>query len=155
MIGDFGFLSMLLVTVIKQFNELLQRNDGQGEFKKNQSQNYQFHGEILPEEAEILRKQRMDKKHHLSTFDNWLPEIRVLLELSRGKAEKQRSIFLQFNNPGLVSALPLTGLAIQTSPFPGSQMHHLKRMQFTQVTFPYLLVLFATSKLTAGFTLFT
>lgn len=37
MIGDFGFLSMLLVTVIKQFNELLQRNDGQGEFKKNQS----------------------------------------------------------------------------------------------------------------------
>ena len=75
-------------------------------------------------------------------IESWLYKMRFLEELPRSKVEKKRKTFLDFNNLGLVLALPLTALEISDKSlhFPGLWMPHLRRLQSVQMTLGFLLL---------------
>ena len=132
MIDDFGFLGMFandpnyLCCSVKSH----ENNDRTGKnLVRSKATITQFCEEILPEGVEILRKQRMAKQPCLSHLGAGYLRLGFYKSFQKAKQKSEKSILLEVNNLGLVSALPLLGLETSNKSLHllGPLTPHLKR----------------------------
>lgn len=129
MIDDFGFLATFASASNQLFNEFTLNNDEAGRNSvRSKARITQFHEEIL-EGVEMLRKQTVADQRCLSHLEVGHLRLGLQTSFQKAKQKSKRSILLELNNLGLVSALTLTGLETsgKSLHLPGPLKPHLKR----------------------------